>query len=148
MKCTRYIGIWKNARNTDGSLGTDTKLLLPSWLLGFRHEETETQFLLCSLFVQRQLSTHWQNQRACTPQQTTGLVYVQISTNCFFFFKIPKNSSPTLPSMTSLTSPVLFPIQGFYYDVFHCHILLARVWTHVLNVYPYPCTKPNSSKPN
>ena len=40
-------------RNTEtlttlGSSGT--KLLLPPWLLGFQHDERETQFLLCWLF--------------------------------------------------------------------------------------------------
>ena len=40
------IGIRKT-RNTDDFLGSGTKLLLPSLSLGFRHEERETQFLLC-----------------------------------------------------------------------------------------------------
>ena len=29
----------KNTRNTDDSLGSGTKILLHSWLLGFQHEE-------------------------------------------------------------------------------------------------------------
>ena len=103
--------------------------------------ERDTIFTMLTV---RPASTHWPNQRACTPQQTTGLV--QISTNCFF--KIPENSSPSLPGMTSFTSPVLFPIRSFYYDICDCHILPARAWTPALNVCPYPCTKPKSSKPN
>ena len=64
------------------------------------------------------------------------------------FQKSPKNLSPLLPGMTSFTSPVPFSIQGFYYDICDCHILPARAWTPALNVCPYPCTKPDSSKPN
>ena len=37
-----------------------------------------------------------------------------------FFFKSPKSSA--LPGMTSFTSPVLFPIWGFYCDISDCHI--------------------------
>ena len=100
--------------------------------------ERDTQFLLCWLFVQRQLSTHWPYKRARIPQQTTGLASPRfesllVSSSVKFqltaFFKIPKNPSPSLPSMTSYTSPVLFPIWGFYYDIYDCHILPARAWT-------------------
>ena len=58
------IGIRKT-RNTDDSLGTGTKLLLPSLSLGFRHEERETQFFYadCSSIVSFQL-TNPTNARA------------------------------------------------------------------------------------
>ena len=67
-----------------------------------------------------------------------------------FFQKSPKILSPSLPGMTSFTSPFTFPTRGSYYDICDCHILpaRARAWTPALNVCPYPCTKPNSSKPN
>ena len=42
VKTFTCIGIRKNTRNTDVSLGSGTKLLLPSWLLGFQQEERET----------------------------------------------------------------------------------------------------------
>ena len=50
VKTFTCIGIRKTLETltTFGSSGT--KLLLPSWLLGFQHEERETQFLLCWLF--------------------------------------------------------------------------------------------------
>ena len=62
------IGIRKT-QNTDDSLGSGTKLLLPSLSLGFRHEERETQFFYadCSSIVSSQRTP---NQRV---QQTTGL---------------------------------------------------------------------------
>ena len=41
-----------------------------------------------------------------------------------FFFQIPKFS--VLPDMTSLTSPVYFPIWVFYWDISDCHIHPAR----------------------
>ena len=51
------IGIRKT-RNTDESLGSGTKLLLPSLSLGFQHEERETQFFYadCSSIVSSQLT--------------------------------------------------------------------------------------------
>ena len=51
------IGIRKT-RNTDDSLGSGTKLLLPSWLLGFQHEERERDsfyYADCSSSVSSQL---------------------------------------------------------------------------------------------
>ena len=131
--------------------------------------EREAQFLLYWLFVQRQLSTHWPNKCACVPQQTTGLssprfesqlaglssprfesqlASSSLKSQITAFFKIPKNPSPSLPGMTSFTSLVSFPIRGFYYDICDCHTLPTRAWTPALNVCPYPCTKPKSSKPN
>ena len=121
--------------------------------------ERDTQFLLCWLFhltQQRaahhvdptsQVSPRLKNQRA-SPRFESQLFQFQISTNCFFFQKSPQILSPSLPGTTSFTSPVPFPIRGFYYDIWDCHILPARAWTPALNVCPYPCTKPNSSKPN
>ena len=64
------------------------------------------------------------------------------------FFKIPKNPSPWLPGMVWFTSPVPFSIRSYYYDIWDCHILPARSWTPALNVCPYSCIKPKSSKPN
>ena len=61
----------KNTRNTDDSLGSGTKLLLPSWLLGFQYEERETQFLLCWLF-------HLTPPRAAHLADTTGLVSLRL----------------------------------------------------------------------
>ena len=80
-------------------------------------------------------------------QKSARFVQLQISTHSFFQ-KSPKILSPSLPGMTSFTSPVVFSIRGFYYDISDCHILPARAWTPTLNVCLYPCTKPNTSKPN
>ena len=133
-----------------------TKLLLPSWLLGFRHEERETQFLLCWLFLHRpsvnspvELSAQNQNLNSLT-QQTRGasrrpqLVWPRPETNFnwLFFSKITKISSPSFPGMAS-SHPSPFPIWGFYYDICDCHIIRAH-----RNVCTCTCTKPNSSKPN
>ena len=141
----------KNNRNTDDPLGSGRKLLLPSWLLGFKPEEKETQFLLCWLF-------HLTPPRVVHLVNPTGLASPrfenQLASCRFkfqltaFFQKSPKILSPSLPGMTSFTSLVLFPIQGFYYDICDCHILPARAWTPALKECPYPCTKPNSFKPN
>ena len=139
------IGIRK-IRNTDDSLGSDTKLLLPSLSLGFRNEERETIFL-CWLFVHRQLSTHWPNQRACALQSTnwTGLAQVRkINTLC-----LSSNLNSLLFFSKSLRVPVHrfrawrhshpqshFAIWGFYYDISDRHILPARAWTPALMSAP------------
>ena len=84
-------------------------------------------------FVQRQISTHSSSFKSQLPA---------------FLKKSPKILSPSLPGMTSFTSPVSFAIRGFYYDVCDCYIPCARARTAALNVCIYPCTKLNSSKPN
>ena len=140
------IGIRKT-RNTDDSLGSGTKLLLPSLSLGFRHQERERETIfLCWLFVHRQFSTHWLNERTRAPRSPqTGLAsprsekstrFVCPNLNSLLVFKITKNPSPSLPGMTSFTSPVIFPIWGFYYDICDCHILPARAWASALMSAP------------
>ena len=138
------IGIRK-IRNTDDSLGTGTTFLLPSLSLGFRHEKSETQFFYadCLSIVSFQL-TDSTNAHTRTPQFThsTGLTQVwkinllrlSPNLNSLLLFKITKNPCPSLPGMTSFTSPVLFSIWGFYCDICDWHILPAHVWTSALNV--------------
>ena len=48
------------------------------------------------------------------------------------FYQTPKSSA--LTGMTLFTSPVQFPIWGFYCDISDCHIHPARAWTLALNV--------------
>ena len=152
------IGIRKT-RNTDDSLGTGTKLLLPSLSLGFQHEERERQFFYadCSFIVSFQLTDSTKAHAHPAVHNWTGLTQVRKinllrlspNLNSPLLFKITKNRSLSLPGMTSFTSPVLFPIWVFYCDICHCHILPARVNTctqcvHLTNPY----TQPKGSKPN
>ena len=87
-------------------------------------EERDTIFLYW-LFVHRQLSTHWLNQRdARVPQSTNSLVSprsekinslcLSPNLNSLLLFKITKNPNSSLPGVTSFTSPVLYPIWSFY----------------------------------
>ena len=127
------IGIRKNIRNTDDSLGSGTRLLLPSWLLGFRHEERETRnfyYADCSSSVSSQLTDPTKECALRGKQLDSPRSKSQLTA----FFKISKNPSPSFPGMTSFTSPVLFPIRFFYYDICDCHILFAWAWTPALNV--------------
>ena len=112
----------------------------------FFNTRRETIFL-CWLFVHRQLSTHWPDQRACAPHRPqTGLasptsekIYMlrlSPNLNSLLLFKIVKNPSPSLPGMTSFTSPVLFPIWVFDCEICDCHILPARAWTPALMSAP------------
>ena len=140
------IGIRKT-RNTDDSLGSGTKLLLPSLSKGFRHEERDTQFFYadCSSVVSSQLTDSTNTRALPAVHNWTGHTQVRkinslrlsSNLNSLLLFKITKNPSPLLPGMTSFTSPVLFQIWSFYCDICNCHILPARVWTPALNV----CTK-------
>ena len=140
------------------------------WFLVFRHEERETQFLLCWLSLhcssvnspaeltslESKVSTHWPNKRAAHPvdRNWTGLAQVRISTSLAqrqkstkcFFQKSPKFPAPRFRAWRH-SHPSSFPIWGFYFDICDCHILRARAWT-VLNVCTCTCTKPNNSKPN
>ena len=74
-----HIGIRKT-RNTDDSLGSGTKLLLPSLSLGFSTRGERDKIFLCWLFVHRQLTNSLtQPMRVRTPQSTnwTGLAQVR-----------------------------------------------------------------------
>ena len=113
--------------------------------------EIDTQFLLCRLFHQNQQPmAHLVDPQMAWPRWAPKINSPRLSLilNSLHFFKIPKNPSTSLPGLASFTSLVLFPIRGFYYDICDCHMLPARAWTPALNVCPYPCTKPKSSKPN
>ena len=159
-----FIGIRKT-RNTDDSLGSGTKLLLPSLSLGFRHEErererethTHTQFFYadCSSIVSSQL-TDPTKARAHTPQSTNcnGLAQdrkinslrLSLNLNSLLFFKITQNPSTSFPGMTSFTSPEPFPICFFFllWHLWLSHPPRALVNT-CINVCTYPCTKPKGS---
>ena len=94
--------------------------------LVFRHEERETQFLLCWLFlhrpsvnpqldcpVQSQISTNWPIKHAAHPvaPSWTGLTQSQISTNCFFQ-KSPKIPAPCFQAWCH-SHPSLSSYLGF-----------------------------------
>ena len=150
VKCTYVhrmfirIGIRKT-RNTDDFLGSGTKLLLPSLSLGFStRRERETQFFYadCSSIVSFQLTDSTNARALSIVHKFTGLTQVRKiyshhlspNLNSLLLFKITKNPSPSLPGMTSFTSPVTFPHWSFYCDICDCHILPARAWTAALNV--------------
>ena len=133
------VGIRKT-RNTDDSLGSGTKLLLPSLNLGFRQEERERHnFSYADSFI-------WPNKRARAPRSkqldwprpdaNPNSLRLSPNLNSLLLFKITKNPSPSLPGMTSFTSPVLFPIWGSYCDTCDCHFLPARARTPALTSVP------------
>ena len=105
----------------------------------FQHEERETQFLSMLTFPS--------DPTTCgTPPQITGLGSTSsekqlpsssVESLLPVFFSNSKILCPSLPGLTSFTSPVLFSIWGFYCDICDCHIHPTRVWTPALNV----CTK-------
>ena len=118
----------------------------------FQHKERETHTISAMLTIPSDPTMRGVSRRPNWPglaeaRKSTRFAQVQISTNSFFQ-KSPQILGPSLLSMTSFTSPVPYIIRGFYYDICDCQILPLRAWTPALNVCPYPCTKPNSSKPN
>ena len=124
------VGIRKT-RNTNDSLGSGTKLLLPTLSLGFRHEEREPPFFYadCSSIVTSQLTDPTNVRvRSAANNWTRSSSYLK----SLLLFKITKNPRPSLLGMTSFTSPVLFRIWGFYCDICDCHIPTARAWTPAL----------------
>ena len=121
------IGIRKT-RNTDDSLGTATKLLLPL-SLGFRHLERETQFFYADCFILPNKCVHAPRSKQLKwprPYSNPNSLRLSPNLNSLLLFKITKNPSPSHLGMASFTSPVLFPIWCFYCDICDCHILPAR----------------------
>ena len=133
-----FIGIGiRKTRNTDDSLGSGMKLLLPSLRLGFRHEERETQFFYadCSSIVSSQLTDP---TNTFAPQSTncTGLAQVRKinllrlspNLNSLLLFKIRIPAHPFRAWHHS------HPQFNFYLGVLPWHLWLlhpppARVWT-------------------
>ena len=149
MKCTNvhrmFIHIrFRKARNTDDSLGTVTKLLLPSLSLGFRREERDPQFFYadCSSIVSFQFTDSTNTRAHLAVHKLTGLALVwkinshRLSPNLtsLLLFKITKNPSQSLPGMMSFTTPVLFLIWDFYCDICDCHILPLRAREHLHSI--------------
>ena len=158
MKCTYVhrmfirIGIRK-IRNIDDSYGSGTKLLLPSLSLGFSTRGERDTIFLCWLFhLTQQMCAH----AHLAANNWTGLAQIRkinsprlaLNLKSPLLFKITKNPSPSLPGMTSFTSPVRFAIWGFYCDICDCHIPPRVCVNTCVNVCTYPCTKPKGSQPN
>ena len=132
------IGIRKT-RNTDDSLGSGTKLLLPSLSLGFSTRgERDTIFTMLTVLSDPT------NVYARTPQQTTGLasprfesqlVPSKFKSQLTVLFKVTKNPSPSLPGMTSFTSPILFSNWVFWH-LWLTHPPPACTWTPALMSAP------------
>ena len=133
VKTFTCIGI---PRNTDDSLVSGTKLLLPSWLSGFRHEKRETHnfcYADCSSSVNSELT---EPTNARTPRSK------QLDSSKS---KSQLNPQPIASGhdVIHITSPISYP--EFYYDICDCHILPVNT---CVNVCTYPCTKLNGSQPN
>ena len=140
MKYT--LGIRKT-RNTDDSLGSGTKLFIPSLSLGFWHEERERDTIfLCWLFVHRQLSTPWPNRRTCAPRSPprsgpkNQLATSQSKSQLPTFFQNHQESQPIASGHDVIHIPSLISFWGFYCDICVCHILPTRAWTPALMSAP------------
>ena len=98
----------KNPKTLTTFFSSGTKLLLPSWLLGF-HEEREIQFLLCWLFhlTQQRTGISCSITRLASSRSKSQLASSSLKFQLTAFFqKSPKILSPSLLGMMSITSPV------------------------------------------
>ena len=101
----------------------------------FRHEERERDTISTMLTVPSDPTTRGASHRP-------NLLCLGSNLNCFF-----KNHLKS--SAWHHSHPQSHFLPGvFIMDICDCHILPAWAWTPMLNVCPYLCTKPNSSKPN
>ena len=100
---------------TLGSSGT--KLLLPSWLLGFQHEERERDTISTSLTVPSDPTTCSASRRPNWPGldeawKSTRFAQVRISTTCFFS-KITQNPQPIASGHDVIHIPSHISYPGF-----------------------------------
>ena len=139
----------RNPETLTTLFSSGTKLLLPSWLLGFQHlGERERHTIFSSMLTVPSDPTtrgasrrpNWTGLAGLKNQPASSSFKSQLT---FIFQKSLQILRPSLLGMMSFASPVPFPIRGFYYDICDSHILPARAWTLALNVCLYPCTKPN-----
>ena len=147
----------RKTRNTDDSLGSGTKLLLPL-SLGFRYEERETQFFYadCSSIVSSQL-TESTNARAHPavhkldwprPGPKNQLVPSKSKSQLTAFIQNHKESSPIASGHDAIHIPSPIFLSGvLLWHLWLSHSPRARLNT-CINVCTYPCIKPKGSKPN
>ena len=138
------IGIRKT-RNTDDSLGSGTKLLLPSGLLGIWHEKRETHN-----FFLRWLFHLTQQTRVRTPQQTTGLASSRLASSksqsqLTAFIQNHLESQPIVSGHDVIHIPS--PISSLGFLLWHLWLSHPpRACVNIcVNVCTYPCTKPKGS---
>ena len=150
MCSTIRIGIPKNTRNTDDSLGSGTKLLLPSWLLGFRHEKKETIFTMS--IVPSKPTTRGASRRPQTglasPSTENQLAPSKFKCQLTPFFQNHQKSQSIASGHDVIHIPnPIFCLGFLLWHLWLSHPPRARVNT-CINVCTYPCTKPNGSQPN
>ena len=124
-------------RETLTTLGSSgTKLLLPSWLLGFS-TRGERERISTMLTVPSEPTIHGASRRSNWPglaeaQKSTRLAQVRISTNCFFS-KITQNPQPIASRHDVIHIPSPISCSGF---------LLWHLWlSHPPRVSMNTCAK-------
>ena len=146
----------RSTRNSDDSLGSGTKLLLPSLSLGFWHEERETQFFYadCSSIVGFQLTDPTNARAHPAVHKLPGLAQVRKINS----FRLSKSQLTAFIQNHSESQPIASghdvihipnPISYLGFLLWHLrlsHSPRAHVNTCV-NVCTYTCTKPKGSKP-
>ena len=127
----------KTLETLDNFLGSGTKLFITFLSLSFFGIRRERHnFFLCWLFHLTPSRAAPRRKLLVSPRGAPENQLPSSTVECplFCLFSNPKILSPSLPGMTSFTSPVTLSIRGFYCDICDCHILPARAWTPALNV--------------
>ena len=111
------IGIWKTLETLTTLGSSATKLLLPSWLLGFQYEERETHTFFTMLTVPSDPTTRGASRRPhwtglAQVQKSTRFVQPRVSTNCFFS-KITQNPLPITSGHDVIPIPSHISYPGF-----------------------------------
>ena len=107
-------------RETLTTLGSSgTKLLLPSWLWGFQHEERETQFLLCWLFLLTPpRGAHLVDPTGlASPRLKNQLASPRSEFQVCFFSKITQNPQPIASGHDVIHIPS--PISNPFFLLWH-----------------------------
>ena len=145
------IGIRKTLETLTTLGSSGTKLLLPSWLIGFQHKERDS--ILTMLTVPSDPTTHGSSRRPnwtglAKAPKINSLRPASNLNKLFFFSKITPNPQPIASGPDVIHIPSLISYPGFLlWHLRFSHPPRTCVNT-CIDVCTYPCTKPNSSKPN
>ena len=139
--------MWNRHRESENAKLVQVRNFITFELKVIRHEERKTQSFYADCFY---IVSSQPNQRAAPvahkvvwPRRApkVNLLLPRQELNSLLFLK-SQNPQPTLPGMTSLTFPVLFPIWEFYFDICEWRILSACAWTPALMLHlTNPCIK-------
>ena len=142
--CVKTFTCIRIPRNSDDALGSGSKVLLPSWLLGFRHEkERDTIFTMLTVRPASALNSLTQQTRVHPAVNNwNGIAQIWIPTRfvqsqiSLLFSKYPRIPAHRFRAWRNSHPQSHFLSVFFYYDICDCPILPACAWTPALMSAP------------